>query len=193
MKTNLSQEKLEALRSGVYIYAPICLYLILKELEFYKKNKIPIPENAKGTEEIEKLYGIPLGQWPSQIKEDYRRLSGSLPLEQLKKIFAEIHYFLIYSVGALSSKYLDENGQTIVLDFLYDIFNDRNLWNPEDPTKDCFSKYRNSSNAFRTLSENLGDVITENDPLLAGSLTIDIASIPKFFLASVVDKIFTTK
>jgi len=193
MKTKPSQEELEALKSGISIYAPICLYLILKELEFYKTNKTPMPTDAQEKKEIEKLYGVPLGEWPPQIKEDWYRLSESLPLEQIKKIFAEVHYFLIYSTGALSSKYLEEEGQTIVLDFLYDIFSDRNLWNAADPTEDCFSKYRKSPNAFVTLVDNLGEATTERDPLLTRGLAIEIASIPKFFLTPAIDKIFNPK
>lgn len=190
MKTKPSQEELEALKSEVFIYAPICLYLTLKELEFYKTNGAPMSADAKEKKEIKKLYGVPLGEWPSKTKEDWYKLSESLPLKQTRKIFAEIHYFLIYSIGALSSKYLEEEGQTIALDFLYDIFNDRNLWNAEDPTEDCFSKYRNSDNTFTTLINSIGDVINENDPLLTRSIAIEIASISKFFLAPAVDKIF---
>ncbi|NOY35879.1 MAG: hypothetical protein GXP44_03130 [bacterium] len=193
MKSKPSQEELEALKFGMSIYAPICLYLILKELSFYKISKTLIPADAEIKGEIKKLYGVPFGEWPPHIKEDWYKLSESLPLEQIKKISAEVHYFLIYSMGALSSKYLEEEGQTMVLDFLYDIFNDRDLWNPEDPTEDCFSKYRKSPNTFTTLIDNLGSVIAERDPLLTTSLAIDIAGIPKFFLAPAVDKIFAAK
>ncbi len=187
-KIKPSKEQLEAIKSGVQIYAPICLYLILREIESYKNNQVGITPEER--DEIKKIYGIPLGQWPIRQKEDWRRLSDSLPLEQTKKIFAEINYFLIYSVGALSSNYVNTDDQSPMLDFLKSIFNDRTLWNPEDPTEDCFSKYRDSDNTFKTLLYSLSDAIGEHDPLMSHALTIEIAMIPKFFLEPAVSQIF---
>jgi len=189
MDVKITNEQIEKLKSGVIIFAPICLYSLLKNWQLSKLN---IKKSGKEFNEgVNKIIGIPLQEWPKDIKEDYYKLSESLlNFEQLKDIFAELNYFLIFSTAGYASKYINENDQKIVLDNLFEIFNDRKMWEEKYPDNNAFNKYRQSENTAIELQKNISKIIRENDPLILIDLVMDIISMPMFFINPVIEKLF---
>lgn len=189
MNKTLTNKHLHALKSGVTIFAPICLYSLLKTIEIGKT------EHGKKTDEIiNKLAGIPLVDWPKDTKDDYYELSETLfSLEELQEVFAEIHYFLIYIITGYISKYIDQKNQKLVLDALFDLFSDKQTWENKYPEDDAFTKYRESENSLLEFSNQIAKSTRMTDAMTLFDYSTDITSINKFFIQPALDKIFSVK
>lgn len=186
MNKKLSSKQLHALKSGVIIFAPLYLYSFLKLIETRKIKR------EKGIGEIiNEIAGLPLSEWPPNTKEDYYALSETLlNLDQLKNTFAEIHYFLIYTIAGYTSKYTDQNGQELILDALFDLFNNKQLWGNKYPENNAFTKYRKAQNLLLEFSNQISKTAGVSDSLLLFDFSIEATSINKFFIQPALDKIF---
>ena len=181
-----TSKQLHALRSGVTIFAPLYLFALLKIIEADQT------EQKKDFDEmINKLAGLPLVDWPKDAKEDYYKLLETLlNLNQLKNTFAEIHYFLIYIITEHASKYIDNEGQKLVLSSLLDLFNDKQLWGNEHPEESALSKYRKSNNFLFEFSSQIGKTAGVDDSLLLANFAVEVTSISKYFIQPALHKIF---
>lgn len=185
MNQTPNSKQLAALRSGVTLFAPLCLFYLLKiEVGQTEKNK-------EVDQTISKLVGKSPKDWPKDIYEDYYRLIETLTVEQLKKTFAEIYYFLIFTIAGHASKYTDQNSQKLVLDALFNLFDDKNVWDGKYPEENVFNKYRKAENLLLEFSNQISKTSGKTDSSLLFDFSIEVTSIIKLFIHPAIDRIFS--
>jgi hypothetical protein len=186
MQTTPSNEQLGKLRDVVASYAPLCLYSFLVELEVINAGR------KIGTYyTLDSVSGLPLHVWPEDIKKDYYSLCDTLPIDVLQRVFAEIHYFLIFSVAAQSSRYINIENQTRMLDTLFGIFDDKTVWGTGFPSEDAFTKYRKTDNPMLVFSFHLAASVGVRDAFDVARLTTSVGDIVRSFITPSVEKIFS--
>lgn|GEM_PF-4374741 len=188
MNRTITNKQLHELRMGVMIYSPLYLYSLLRIKEGTARH------DKETDQAINKLAGLALAAWPKDSKDDYYKLLETLlSLEELKNTFAEIHYFLIYTIAGYVSKYINQDDQKTVLDALFDLFNDRKIWESRYPENTAFTKYRESENFLLEFSNQISKTTGMTDSLLLADYAVEVSSINKFFIQPALDKIFSDK
>lgn len=185
MQTEPTENQLTQLKDIVIIYAPVCLYKFLIQLEVINVGKKIGVYYAP-----EEVAGIPLNEWPKDVVDDYHNLCESLPLDVLQKVFAEIHYFLIFTIASIASQHITLEKQTNMLDMLFSVFSDKEVWGEEYPSVDAFTKYRKSENPMLVFSHNLGAFVGVNDAIEVVNLTTSVGDILKAFVSPSVENLF---
>jgi len=189
MGNEVTQKHLEGIKTGVVIFAPLCLYELLNHRELYKKDPQLIKVNL-----FDNITGLPLSKWPNEIKDDFYRLCDALSVAQLKKVFAEIHYFLIFNVFNYSSKhFVPPEKRKDLLDILFTTFNDASkLFANEYPEMDAFNKYNQSDNPYLLFAKEISEALNEEDSMILYILSLGISNNLKYLIFPGIDKIFST-
>jgi len=191
MSKNL-RNKLDKLKAGIGIFTPIYVYIFLKMLELSKQKK----DMEAVTKEIEKstegLIGRPYSQWPEVRKKDFNRLAEILWKEKWVRLYAEVIYFLIFTISGYSYKYIDQQYRVLILDSLFEIFDDLELWIEGQPEEDAYNKYAQAKiSPLEKFSHEIARISGLEDEMFLALFCARVTIIFKFFIAPAIDRIFS--
>lgn len=186
------RNKLDKLRAGIGIFSPVYLYIFLKMLELNKQKR----EIETISKEIEKategLVGRPFSQWPELRKKDFDRLGCILPKEKWIRLYAEIIYFLIFAISGYSRNYIDQRDQVLILDHLFEIFEDSELWLKSQPEDDAYNKYAKAKvSPLEKFTHEIAKISGEEDERLLMYFAAQVTAIFKVVIQPAIDKIFS--
>ena len=148
------------------------------------------------TKEIEKstegLVGCPYSQWPEVRKKDFDRLAEILPKEKWIRLYAEVIYFLIFTISGYSCKYIDQEDRVLIPDCLFEIFDDSELWIEGQPEDDAYNKYAQAKiSPLEKFSHEIAKISGLEDEMFLMFFAFKVTGIFKFFIAPAIDKIFS--
>lgn len=193
-QTKNLDEKLGALRLCVTIYTSIFSYAFLRMLEL-RKNKSFEKDFKLVDEELEKIYGRLISEWPKDIESHYfEKLWFVLPQEQLFKFFRETIYYLIFICAGYARKYVKPSEHKLMLDRLFEMFeiSAGAPWLEKPPEKDAFNKYNNEENPMMKYHiYEIGEI--ESDALMLMDYQIIVTGTFKYMMTPWIDKIFEDK
>lgn len=177
--------RLDGVRAGILLYAPVLMYL------FLKRQEEGINSNKKF--DVKEIAGRSVNEWPSNVQEDFEKLFK--PDEKLIRLQKEFIYFLIFVYFGAIFNYLEDqsnNGQKIVLDYLFDIFDGGDAPWLRDLDSDAFNKYVSASdNFFMKFSNELSSITGEEDALFLHDFVTEAAGIFNFLIKPSVDKLMS--
>lgn len=178
--------QLGGVREGVFLYAPVFMYIFLRMRADFQKNDSDINEI------VDKISGRPCNQWPKEYQEDFEKLFT--PEKKWIDLQREFIYFLIFIFSGYTFNYIKKNDQErmeFTLDYLFEIFKDnRQPWFILPPDEDAYNKYHNSDSPLLIFHTAISKISEEKDSLFLANFITIINSISKFIIKPAVDKLF---
>ncbi|MGI6378934.1 MAG: hypothetical protein ACOX0H_02950 [Patescibacteria group bacterium] len=178
--------QLGGVREGVFLYAPIFMYIFLKMRADFQKNENDINEI------VDKISGKPCNQWPQEYKEEFEKLFT--PEKKWIDLQREFIYFLIFIFSGYTFNHIkkdDQERMQFTLDYLFEIFKDnKQPWFILPPDKNAYNKYHNSDNPLLIFHSSISQASGEKDALFILEFISLINGVSKFYIKPAVDKLF---
>jgi hypothetical protein len=173
-------------REGVFLYAPVFMYVFLKMRSDFQKNENNINEI------VDRISGRPCNQWPKEYQEEFEKLFT--PEKKWIDLQREFLYFLIFIFSGYVFDYIkkdDQERMKFTLDYLFEMFkDDRQPWFALHPDEDAYSKYQSSDNPLLVFHSAISKASEEKDSLFIFDFITQTTGISKFYIKPAIDKLF---